>query len=184
MKQRALATLIACLSVLSIAHAASLEGIPFDDTITVEDEELVLNGLGPRYATLAKFRVYVAGLYVPKKTGNAEDLIAADGKRHMVLVFQRKVSAAQARDAWKEGFAKARKAYPVSEEATGKLLGAMADAGKGDKMVYAFDGDSVEISIRDESRAVIEDGDLVKALFAVWLKHPPNKEFAKGLLGK
>ena len=42
----------------------------------------------------------------------------------------------------------------------------------------------LEILVRGESKGVIKGRDFCEALFTVWLKYPPNKEFAKGLLGK
>jgi hypothetical protein len=180
---KTITTLIACLFVASMAYAASLEGIPFEEKVKVGDEELVLNGLGPRFATLAKVRVYVAGLYLPEKTDDAEAIIGLGGKRQLLLVFKRDVSAEQSRDAWKKGFGKSKKKYPVSQDKLKLLLEAMSDVAEGEQMIYSFDGDKVEILVRGESKVIIEDSGLVKALFAVWLKYPPNKEFGKGLLG-
>lgn len=164
--------------------AANFEGIEFPDTIQIGNETLVLNGLGPRFATMAKIRVYVAGLYVPAKTSDADQLIKSKGTKQMVMEFQRDVSADQSRDAWKKGLEKASKDYPNITDRIPQLMDAMSDMKKGEKMTYSFTDGQVEIIVRGESKALIKGEDFTEALFTVWLKNPPNKEFGKGLLGQ
>lgn len=178
-----------CSFVLSVIFsgylmAANFEGIEFPDTIQTANETLVLNGLGPRFATMAKIRVYVAGLYVPAKTGDADQLIKSKGTRQMVMEFQRDVSANQSRDAWETGFKKISKEFPAIADRIPQLMAAMSDMKKGEKMIYSFTDGQVEIIVRGESKAIIKGQDFTEALFTVWLKNPPNKEFSKGLLGQ
>ncbi len=174
---------IQCL-VSGSVMAASLEGVEFPETISVQNETLVLNGLGPRFATMAKIRVYVAGLYVPAKTRNAEELIKSQSSKQLLMKFQRDVSADQSREAWEKGLRKVSREYPNITDRIPKLMAAMNDMKRGEEMIYSFTGEQVEILVRGESKAVIKGRDFIEALFTVWLKYPPNKEFAKGLLGK
>lgn len=166
------------------AMAASCEGLEFPDSVTSQNETLVLNGLGPRFATMAKIRVYVAGLYVPAKIGDASELIRSKGPKQLLMKFQRDVSADQSREAWTKGFAKASGEYPKIADRIPQLMAAMNDMKKGEEMIYAFADDQVNVLVRGESKAVIKGSDFCEALLTVWLKYPPNKEFAKGLLGK
>ena len=163
--------------------AASCEGLEFPDSIRTRNETLVLNGLGPRFATMAKIRVYVAGLYVPVKTSDADVLIKSQGAKQLLMKFQRDVSAEQSRGAWEKGLGKASKIYPNITDRIPQLMAAMNDMKKGEQMIYSFTEDQVEILVRGESKAVIKGRDFTEALFSVWLKYPPNKEFSKGLLG-
>ena len=62
---------LAVLLILAIlpvapAQAAELGGVELADTATVGDQTLVLNGLGLRKKAI--FKVYVGGLYLPKKS--------------------------------------------------------------------------------------------------------------------
>lgn len=52
-------------------HAATVDvsGVKFEDTIDQRGSKLVLNGAGTRYK--AVFKVYSAGLYLPKKNLHA-----------------------------------------------------------------------------------------------------------------
>jgi hypothetical protein len=170
--------------VIGSALAASFEGVEFPDTISVQSETLVLNGFGPRFATMAKIRVYVAGLYVRTQTSDAGELIRSEGPKQLLMKFQRDVSAEQSRDAWQKGLEKARKSYPNISDRLPQLMDAMSNMKKGEEMAYVFSGEQVEIVVRGESKAVIMGRDFIEALFTVWLKYPPNPEFAKGLLGK
>ncbi len=164
--------------------AANFEGVEFPESVSVKNKTLVLNGLGPRFATMAKIRVYVAGLYVPAKSSDAEELIHSQGLKQILMKFQRDVSADQSREAWQKGLEKASKDYPKIQDRIPQLMAAMSDMKKGEEMIYSFTDDQAEILVRGESRAVIKGRDFIEALFTVWLKYPPNKEFAKGLLGK
>ena len=181
--QASRAILVCVILGASPVSAAEFEGITFKDKITVQGQELVLNGLGPRFATMAKIRVYVAGLYVPAKTSNPDELIRSKGIKQMVMKFQRDVSAEQSREAWEKGLEKASRDYPGIKDRIPQLMSAMSDMKKGDEMIYSFADGKVDIIVRGESKAVIEGQDFIEALFTVWLKYPPNKEFAKGLLG-
>ena len=51
----------------------------FEPSMTVQGVPLVLNGAGTRYR--AVFRVYEMGLYVPRKVGTAEELLAVPGPK-------------------------------------------------------------------------------------------------------
>ena len=51
----------------------------FEPSMTVQGVPLVLNGAGTRYR--AVFRVYEMGLYVPRKVGTAEELLALPGPK-------------------------------------------------------------------------------------------------------
>lgn len=174
---------IQCIAIGSVT-AANLDGMEFSDTIQTQNGMLVLNGLGPRLATMAKIKVYVAGLYLPEKLGDADAVIRSSGEKKLVMKFQRDVSAEQSRDAWTKGLEKASKEYPNIADRIPQLMTAMCDMKKGEEMSYSFMNDQVEILVRGESKAVIKGKDFTEALFTVWLKYPPNKEFAKGILGQ
>ncbi len=133
---------------------------------------------------MAKIKVYVAGLYLPTKMGDADAVIRSTGEKKLVMKFQRDVTAAQSRDAWDKGLGKASKDYPKISDRIPQLMAAMSDMKKGEEMIYSFTADQVEILVRGESKALITGRDFIEALFTVWLKYPPNKEFAKGLLGQ
>lgn len=74
-------------------QAAELEGIHLEERVRVDGQELRLNGAAVR--TRVIFKVYVAGLYLPSKTGNAQAAIEARGAKRIVLVMLRDATAQQ-----------------------------------------------------------------------------------------
>ena len=58
---------------MSFLIAGTLKGITMPDTIMVEDQTLVLNGMALRKKFI--FKVYVAGLYLPQKESDAEKIL-------------------------------------------------------------------------------------------------------------
>lgn len=50
------------------AAAGTKAGVTMRDTVTVANKQLVLNGMGLREATFLNIDVYVAGLYVDRKS--------------------------------------------------------------------------------------------------------------------
>ncbi|RPJ78225.1 MAG: hypothetical protein EHM13_14925, partial [Acidobacteria bacterium] len=82
------AVLVACLVALSLpVLAATLANVTLPDTITVGNKTLVLNGMGVRSKFFVK--VYVAGLYLEKKTPDANAILQQDAARRLVLQFVR-----------------------------------------------------------------------------------------------
>ena len=67
------------IALSSLGQAASLHGKNFADKATVKGSELVLNGIGTRIAFMV-VKVYVAALYVDKKTNNAEEILKSAGE--------------------------------------------------------------------------------------------------------
>lgn len=70
-------------------HAGEIAGIKFVDTAEVSGQALVLNGLGTRYR--AVFKVYVAGLYLPKKSQDDKEVLAMLGAKRIHAVMLRDV---------------------------------------------------------------------------------------------
>ena len=70
------------------------------DSVKAGGNDLVLNGLGIRKATFLNVKVYVAGLYLPQKSGDAGKIIGANQPWQLVLRFVRDVDASDIRDAW------------------------------------------------------------------------------------
>jgi hypothetical protein len=64
-------------------------GVSMPDSAVVSDESLLLNGMGVRYR--AVFRVYVAGLYLPKKAQDPKEVLNMRGAKRLHAVMLRDV---------------------------------------------------------------------------------------------
>lgn len=76
------------------AQAAEVEGVKLAEQISVAGQPLVLNGAGARYR--AVFKVYVAGLYLPRKTHLVDEILKAGAEpRRLQLTMLRDIDAAE-----------------------------------------------------------------------------------------
>jgi hypothetical protein len=166
------------------AAASRLADVEMPDRITVEGETLYLNGLGLREATALKVDVYVAGLYLTKRMYEAAEILDSQQRKRLVLHFVRDVSAADLRDAFREGFDKT--GVTGIESQVDSLLGVLTDVKKGDQLVISqAPGSGAVVEIRGESVARLQSAKFERALFAIWLgDKPPNRGLKEGLLGR
>ena len=97
------------LSSVGLAHGKECKDVNFPDQVQVAGSTLALNGLGLRQATVFKVNVYVAALYVPKTSNDANAILASTAPKQLVLQFVRNVSAEDIAKGWNEGFEKSAK---------------------------------------------------------------------------
>ncbi len=82
-----LATALACAATVDVG------GIKLEDTAQLNNVKLTLNGAGVRYK--AVFKVYAAGLYLTKKAGTPEEVMAATGPKRMSITMLREIDSAE-----------------------------------------------------------------------------------------
>ncbi len=180
----ALALLFAALLAAVPARAAELDGVSFPDSATLDDKPLVLNGLGQRIAYIF-VKIYVAALYLPEKTTDAEQAIASDVAKEIVMKFQRAVSGDEMRTAMRESLAEAA-GDPALVDRVRTFEGCFdqpLDAGD----VVALDyrpGQGTAVIVDGKAKATIAGADFMRALLSIWLgPNPPNQSLKDGLLG-
>ncbi len=86
---------LALLWVAATYPAAALDvsGVKVDEKIRLNNQDLVLNGSGVRYAAAGLVRVYVASLYLPQKRTVSADIGAIKGPKRIQLNLLREVNA-------------------------------------------------------------------------------------------
>ena len=82
-----------CFASFAAAAQVTVNGVKYEESITLAGSKLQLNGAGTRYK--GPFKVYAAGLYVAKKTGTTEELLAQPGAKRMVVVMLRDIDASE-----------------------------------------------------------------------------------------
>ena len=84
---------LVCSLGMGLATAATIDvaGVKFEDTVEQRGSKLVLNGAGIRYK--AVFKVYSAGLYLPKKAGTTEEVLALSGAKRVSITMLRDIDA-------------------------------------------------------------------------------------------
>src|SRR4051812_12946300 len=84
----------ACLGLpLAASAQVTVAGVKYEEGAELRGSKLQLNGAGVRYK--GPFKVYAAGLYVPRKAGSTEELLAQPGAKRMVVVMLRDIDASE-----------------------------------------------------------------------------------------
>ena len=92
-KNLALAAIAGLLALNTFAATLEINGVKVEDTAEVHGTRLQLNGAGTRYK--GPFKVYVAGLYLGKKAGTAEEAVNPPGPKRMSITMVRDIDAAE-----------------------------------------------------------------------------------------
>ena len=75
------------------AQSSNVSGVKFDDSLDLRGTKLQLNGAGVRYK--AVFKVYAAGLYLTKKAGTTDEVLAAPGAKRMSITMLREIDSGE-----------------------------------------------------------------------------------------
>ena len=166
-------------------QTAMLNDVSMPRQIEVEGHSLVLNGMALRKKAI--FKVYVAGLYLPAKATDAEQVLAADAPRRLVMQFLRDVGANKMCNAWNEGLeantpdaSEALKAQYVT------LCSWMEDIDKGEQFVFTYvPGKGTTVEVKGSAKGTLEGKEFADALFKSWIgpKPGPGEGFKRKLLG-
>jgi len=168
-----------------VAGAKECNGIDFPEQMPADGAALTLNGLGLRQATMFKVNVYVAALYVPRKSSDPGTILD-NAPAELILHFVRDVGAGDIAKSWNEGFENNAKAdLHVLKDRIAMLDGWMTDVKSGQRMIFSFKpGTGVQVSVNGVAKGTIKGDDFAKALLSIWLgPEPPNPEIKAGLLG-
>jgi hypothetical protein len=168
-----------------IAQGKECKGVSFQDQVQVDSANLLLNGLGLRQATMLKVNVYVAALYVAKRSTDANTILGSDTPRELSLQFVRDVGADDLRKGWDEGFEKnAKGQLPALKERIDMFKSWTADIKSGQRMTFIQKpGVGTQVDVNGAVKGTIKGDDFSKALLSIWLGDPPNPEIKSGLLG-
>lgn len=160
-------------------------GVTLPGEVQVGGRTLVLNGVALRKK--AVFKVYVAGLYLPARSSDAGQVLAADEPRHMVLQFLRGVDKGKMCDAWNEALA--NNTPGASEELKQQFVQLctwMEDIDKGEQFVFTYvPGTGTTVRVKGADKGTIAGKDFADALWKAWIgpKPGPGEGFKKDLLG-
>jgi hypothetical protein len=181
-----IAVLALVLAHAAVAAAGEKGGVKMPDQIPVAGKTVALNGMGIREATMFNVDVYVAGLYLEKKTQSAEDIIGSEQVKVLHLIFVRDVDRGDITEAWSTQFKKNGADMAKLKSQIDQLNGWMTDMKDGDAMTFTYvPQKGLTVVVKRAQKGTIAGGDFGHAFFAIWFgKSPPNKGLKSGLLGK
>ncbi|MEX2296690.1 MAG: chalcone isomerase family protein [Dongiaceae bacterium] len=179
---------IVSVSIMGSAPARSAEclGIQFPDSAKVGSTDLVLNGIGVRKATMFKVDVYVAGLYLPEKGTDGDQIAAANEPWRLELHFVHDADASDIREAFNDGFEKAADDnFDALKSRIDALNAQIVDLKEGDILAYSYDpAIGTIVDMNSEAGPAIEGADFAATLLSLSIgPYPPNEELKTGLLG-
>jgi hypothetical protein len=176
---------ILCVVLCAPLLAATLANVTLPDSTTVGNQTLVLNGLGLRSKMM--FKVYVAGLYLEKKSNDANAIIQGDTTKRIVLHFVRDVSKEQMTEAFSDSLkANAPDKAASLKSQIDQFLGAMEPMKSGEEFSVTYvPATGTTLAMRGKDKVTIPGLPFGQTIFAMWLgPKPPNEDLKNGLLGK
>ena len=166
-----------------------VEGFRFDSTLRLHGEDLVLNGVGVRKRFFLP--IYVAGLYVPRRSEDAEVLLAQRGPRRMSMRFVREVEADLFMNSLLDGMrrnygAAQLDSWRVQIDTLSTVIRTMVMARRGDHVSWDYSPlDGARVMQNSLPRVpAVQGEDFYNAVLRVWLgAQPADVELKRGLLG-
>jgi len=173
----------------ALAQPVEIEGVKLEPTVQVGATTLQLNGAGLR--TRAIFKVYVAGLYVPQKAGDASTLLAQKGARRVAITMLRNVDAESFATALNDGLRSNHTEAQIvgmksQIDALNANLKAVGEAKKGDAINFEYVPEAgTRVTVNGQARgSVIPGEDFFSSVLRIWIGDKPvDGSLKKGLLG-
>lgn len=191
MKRKLLITLaLWAAAVVPHAHAASLEGLRFDDAARVANRELKLNGLGVRAIFI--FKAYVAGLYLSNRTSTAQDVLSQSGPKRIQMRMLMEIGAPDIKKALVDGMQKnvSEAQWTAMQDRVAQFTRTIESIG------VAKPGDTINLdyvpeqgltlAVNDVAKgSAIGGADFYKALLEIFVgDNPVDTRLKKGMLGQ
>ncbi len=181
-----LLALVGCWLATSAA-AATLDGVTVPDTYTVNGQSLVLNGFGLRTLTILRIKAYVAGLYLPRPSHDAQRILASKEPKVILLKFVRAASKARVEKQYRQGESDNcgdGACDPADEKDFERLVAAAPGVEAGDTSTYVFTGETVQVLANGRLINQFTNPDLAYRLLAGFIgSRPPSQELRRRLLG-
>jgi Chalcone isomerase-like len=173
------------LAPLSVARAADLEGVSMADTRVVDGTQMRLNGIGLRTFSVLDIRIYVAGLYLERRSDNPDWILHSPERKLLDIRFLRDVGAVDARKAWRDGFGMNCKApCYLDPRDVQRFLAAVPSIHKGDRTMLLFTSKGVDVTFNGRPMGDIADPHFAELMLATFIGAvPPTPRLKRELLG-
>lgn len=182
-------SLIVSAGLLTTPALADIElaGVRVPERATSASHPLVLNGAGIRSKFVIK--VYVAALYAPSRTSDAQALINSNEPRRLRLHLLRDIDSKTLDDAMQDGLRDNNSpaemaALNSSRKQLSKLMADVGGMKEGHIIDMDFDAKGVTITDNGHVRGRVDSVPFSRALLRVWLgDNPAQASLKKALLG-
>ena len=180
--------IVLCISAVLLSgmsvSAAEIEGVVFQDSITVDGQELPVRGTG-LFRYLVFIKAYVGVLYMPDDISS--ERVLADIPKRLELEYFHPIKG--------EDFGAATNkilAQNLDTETLERLMPRVElhnalyrDVKPGDRYALTYvPGKGTELALNGEVLGTIEGEDYASAIYGMWLgDNPMNKSFRQQLMG-
>jgi Chalcone isomerase-like len=179
--------LIASLCAGTLVRAATLADVQVPDTLSVDGKSLMLNGYGLRTLTFLKVKIYVAALYLPKRSSDAKAILASPGPKAIVLHYIHSGSKDQVQDRYREGEKTncGNGGCDASLQADfDKLLASAVPVSEGDVSQFIVSEKGFRVTFNGKTVVAFPDSRLGNLIIDGFIgAHPPSPDLRDALLG-
>ncbi len=187
MFKKVLVFLVIGLFIATAGYAKEVGGVNLPEKMSAGGTNLILNGAGIRTAFFIK--TYVAGLYLPRKSSDAQASLNADEPMALKLqVISGLVDSKKLKNAMEEGFEKSTNGNTAPlKPRIDKLLALFSEPIKVNDVVdfVYVPGAGIQITKNGAPKSTVEGLDFKKAFFGIWLGEKPAQDsLKKAMLGK
>jgi hypothetical protein len=173
------------LAPLPVAHAAELDGVVMPDTRVANGTQMRLNGIGLRTFSILGIRIYVAGLYLERRSADSETILRSPERKLLDIRFLRDVGAEDARKAWQVGLEQnCRTPCSLDPGGVQQFLAAVPAIRKGDESELLFTSKGVKVTFNGQPMGDIADPHFAQIMLATFIgPEPPTLRLKRELLG-
>jgi hypothetical protein len=171
---------LASLALGGVPSAAEMHGVAMPETGQLRGTPLLLNGIGLRTYSWLRLQVYVAGLYLERRSHDAAAIMGSAEKKLLVIHFLRDIDADRARASWREGFAdNCRPPCHLEPADVERFLAGIPAFRAGDVSTFAFSPDRLEITVNGTVMGTINDPLFARVILGNFIGNVPSTEDMK-----
>lgn len=169
----------------TIASAAQLAGVNLPDTRQADGTRLLLNGIALRTYSIVHIRIYVAGLYLERRSSSAEAVLRSPEMKLLEIHFLRNVGQDAAREAWRSGFANNCQApCHLDPQAIARFIADVPAVHSGDVSMFLFTHNGMTVTFNGRTLGTTSNLYFAQQVLATFIGPvPPTPRVKRELLG-
>jgi hypothetical protein len=152
------------LAAVSVARAADLVGVSMPEVLVTDGRAMRLNGIGLRTYSILGIPIYVAGLYLERRSDNPDAILHSPERKLLDIRFLRDVGVEDARTAWRDAFRQNCKTPCYLDRGdVQRFLAALPSVHKGDESTLLFTATGVVVAFNRRPLGEITDRTLPRS---------------------